>query len=163
MFAKKKVTTELIEEYLDRYGWHSHQAIDESGEQRGAVVTGWKGPRMPEGAVMIIDPVIEKEVVTFTAGTGVTAPPDETPADRISQLMLTLLDRNRQLVMGGYYFNATDGTVGFKVGLPLATDALSYEDFVRCIEAILHVVEADHDLLHGIVAGTGGKTAPTTI
>ena len=158
---RKKVTTDVIEEYLDQYGWKNHQTIDEADEREGVVLTGWSSPFSPVGHVLLIDPVVEKHGLTFIVKEIAKAPTDATPSDRLSGLLLTIAALNAQLVMGAFAYDPSDGELVFKLGIPVASDNLRYEDFEHCLNSIVITVDRHAPDLRGIIEGT--KTAHDVI
>lgn len=158
---RKKVTTELIEKYLDQYGWKRHQAIDEPGEREGIVLTGWTSPLSPDGHILAIDPIVEKHGLVFTVREIAKAPTDTTPSDRLSGLLLAMATINFRLVMGAFSYDPSDGELVFKLGIPVASDDLHYEDFEHCLNGIAVTIDVHAANLRGIIEGT--KTAQDVI
>lgn len=151
---KKRVSTDLIEKYLDRHGWSKHTAIDERNERVGLVRTGWSSPVSPDGHGMIIDPIVEKGMLAFSVQRIASAPIDSTASDRLSALLLVIAAINYKLIMGGFAYDPTDGEVVFKLGIPIASDDLRFEDFERCLSVVTMAVDAHADDLRGIIDGT---------
>jgi hypothetical protein len=139
---KNKVTTELIEHYLDRMGWKRHQVLGGPGGRGGMVVTGWSGARLPEGKMLVINPDADRHVLSFRVMGVVTALPDATQADRMSQLLMSIAETNNKLLIGGYALDPADGEVSFSLAIPIASDNLTFEDFEVCIHMIVAAVEA---------------------
>jgi hypothetical protein len=159
--VKKKVTTDLIEKYLDRFGWSRHHAVDEPGEREGLVLSGWASPLSPEGHLVVIDPMVEKHALLFIVKEIATAPTDATPSDRLSGLLLATSAINSDLVMGAFCYSPSNGELVFKLGLPIVSDDLQYEDFERCMEAITATVDRYASGLREVIEGT--KTAQDVI
>jgi hypothetical protein len=154
---RKRVTTDLIEKYLDQHGWPKHDQIDEPSEKEGIVVTGWSSPLSREGHLMFIDPMVEREEMVFTVTDIAKAPTDATPSDRLSGLLLTIAAVNAELIMGGFAYKPSNGELIFRLGIPIASDDLRYEDFESCLTAIVSNVERYASDLRDIIEGT--KTA----
>lgn len=154
---RQEVTVELIEQYLERFGWEQYMAVPEPKEKEGVVLTGWAGLG-DEGHRLAIDPIVEKGMLLFKAHRVLEAPPDETPADRLNGLLLVLGALNYKHVMGGFAYDPRDGEVAFKLGMPVYSDDLEYEDFEHCLKAVIAAVEVDGPKLKAIVDGT--KTPP---
>ncbi len=153
---KSEVTVDLIEKYLDQFGWKLHQDIPEKDEKEGVVMTGWHSPT-GEGHPLIMDPMVEKGSLTFRAAQVLKAPPDETPAERLNGLLLTMLALNYKYILGGFAYDPRDGEVVFKLGIPVDSDDLEYEDFEHCLRVVIGAVEGDAPKLKAILEGT--KTA----
>ena len=155
--SKNRVSTHLIEKYLDRHGWPKHAAIDESHERVGLVRTGWTSPLASDGHRLIIDPMVEKDMLQFSVRDIATAPTDATPNDRLSALLLVISAINYKLIMGGFAYDPSDGEIVFKLGIPIASDDFRFEDFERCLSVITVAVDLYADNLRGVIEGT--KTA----
>jgi hypothetical protein len=149
---QKKVTTKLIEEYLDRYGWKNHAAMEEPGEERGFVLTGWQSLLLGEGLQMVIDPVIEKQTLVFQVTGIAKADPDTTPSDRLVSLLLKLLEENKVILTGAFAFGREDGEVILRWSIPIASDDLAYEDFERCIKTLTATAELNAVALRKLIA-----------
>lgn len=161
MIFKKKVTTGLIEGYLDRFGWKKHRSVDEAGEREGLVFTGWTSPLSDGSNQLIIDPMVEKNALRFRVPGIVQAAPDETPADRLNALLLAIGALNSQFVMGAFGYSPKTGEVVFSVGVPVASDELHYEDFEHCLTLVTMMTDRYASELRAIVDGT--KTAQEVI
>ncbi len=154
---RKKVTTDLIEKYLDKYGWEKHHSIDEPGEREGVVVTGWVSTRAPDGFMLFIDPIVEKDYIYFKVNDIARAPTDATPSDRLRDLLVAISAINYKLILGCFAYDPSDGELVFKFAIPVASDDLRYEDFERCLRALTISVEGHTDDFRAIIDGT--KTA----
>jgi hypothetical protein len=165
---EKKVTTELIEQYLEKLGL-PHHAIDEPGEEQGIVVTML--PTSPtKQYALLIDPIVEQSRLRFRVNGVVTAPLDATPADRLSGLLLALLTYNYRIPLGGFAFDPLDGEVMLKYDLPIHGKPLPFEDFKDVVGTLGGVLLAHAADLVAIVDGTkrpedligpgGGTAAP---
>ena len=128
--TKTKLTTHLGGEYLKRLNWNAFQEVPEGSEKEGFVVTGWMG----QGVV--IDPMVERNLVAFRALRVALAPPDETPADRLNNLLLALSELNHDRLLGALCFDHEDGAVDLKVCVPI-DDGLSFEAFEHCLKKVL--------------------------
>ncbi len=151
---EKHVDTKLIEKYLERHGWHAHQALD----QVGAVLTGWHEPTGDQYA-MVIKVLEQQHAVMFQLPGLLKAPLDETPADRLSGLLLMLGLLNYELVLGKWAYDPADGEVSFRCGVP-ADGELSYEQFERHLVATM-AATLDVKTLQAILSGE--KTADVAI
>lgn len=155
MFGNQ-VTTKLIEQYLDRHGWRLHESLAEASEQQGIVRTGWAGAN-GEGHAMVIDPVVEKQCLTFSVPNVASAPPDGTASDRLSGLLTTMGYFNYALFLGSWGYDPRDGEVAFKLGIPIDDGKLSFEEFEHCLRVAIIAVEASGGSLRAIIDGS--KTA----
>jgi hypothetical protein len=149
---ERKVTTELIEQYLEKLGL-SHHAVDEPGEQQGIVVTML--PTSPsQQYLLLIDPIVEQSRLRFRVNGIVKAPLDGTPADRFSGLLLALLTYNYRIPLGGFAFDPHDGEVMLKYDLPIHGKQLPFEDFKDVVGTLGGVLLAHAADLKAIVDGT---------
>lgn len=151
--APEQVTTALIEEYLDRADWPSHRSVDESDQQEGFVIT--TVPRDSEATyTLIINPVVEKDGLRFRVQQIATAPQDATPSDRLRGLLLAIGTINSKLILGAFAYDADDGELMFKLGVPIAGGEFSYDNFHRCLRSIEVTVGTYAAALQGIIDGT---------
>ena len=107
--------------------------------------------------MMLIDPMVERAEMVFTVKGIAKAPTDATPSDRLSGLLLTIAAVNAKLIMGGFAYKPSDGELIFRLGIPIASDNLRYEDFEPCLTPIVSNVERYASDLREIIEGT--KTA----
>ena len=149
---KKEVTTKLIGEYLDRYGWNSHRELPEPGEKEGLVGAGYNVGG--EDHVMFIDPILEKNAVVFRVGAVASAPADSTASDRLNGLLLSMAALNYKLILGHWAYDPRDGEVVFKASIPIDGGELDYKQFEHCLLGVVAAVETDGRKLKGIVDGT---------
>ncbi len=158
---KKKVTTDLIEKYLDRLGWDKHDVVDEPNKREGMVFTGWKSSPLDDGHILTIDPMVERDYLLFRVRNLAKAPTDATPGDRLRDLLLAIGVINYRIVMGAFAYDARDGELVFKFGIPVASNDLQYEDFEHCMKTLTTNVDRYADDLLGIIEGT--KTSQDVI
>jgi hypothetical protein len=151
---RKKVTTDRIVEYLERYGWSKNQAIPELSEEQGIVMTGWVSPLSPDGHILMIDPMVEKHSLVFKVKEIASAPPDGTPSDRLSALLMAIAALNHRLILGGFALNPSDGELLYSLGIPVDSDDLRYEDFEHCLRAVQTTVDVHAANLRGLIEGT---------
>jgi len=151
--AGKQVTAKLIEEYLDRRGWKEHKTSPVPQGPGEAVLAKWRSTS-GEGFALIIVPAVEVNSLIFLVGEVVSAKPDSTPADRLSGLLLTIGRLNHVLVLGSWGFNPGDGSLGFRVSVPIDDGEISFENFDHCVRAVIVAIEADAGNLRAIAAGT---------
>ncbi len=166
MMFKKRVTTQRIKKYLDKHGWSRHEEIEETDEKEGIVVTGWRS-RMG-GTMLMIDPMVEKNCLSFKAVKVLSAPPSSTPTDRLVGLLMAMAHLNWRLIMGKWSYDPSDGEVRFELGIPIDDDDLSFEKFDHCLRAVIAAVDGDGQNLKAVADGSmsineflkeeGGKT-----
>lgn len=150
----RKTSVGLIQKYLDRVGLAIHHSLDEPTEKEGVVLTGWQtGPTSP-GFMLIIDPMVERGLITFSVRGLLQAPQGGVPDDRLITLLIALSALNGQIILGKFAYNPGDGEVVFQVGMPLDGGKLAYGSFEKCIQAAVTMSEAYAPQLKGIVEGT---------
>jgi hypothetical protein len=150
---KNHVTTDLVEKYLDRHGWRKHMAQEESGEKEGIVITGWRSP-VSEGTALLIDPVFEKKSLRFMASGILKAPPSTTSSEHLNGLLMAMCLLNRQLIMGKWTYDPSDGEVRFDLGVPTDDDDLSFEAFEHCLKTVVAAVDVYGGDLRSLANGT---------
>lgn len=151
---KKRLSTDLVEKYLDRYGWPRHETAPQPPEAEGIVLTGWASPLSPEGQPLWIDPLREQRGLRFTAKHIAEAPPDGTPSDRLRALLFAMAAINHRLVLGAFALDPETGEVVFKLGIPTDADDLRYDEFAHCLDVVRGTVDLHGDTLRGLVDGT---------
>ncbi len=85
-----QVTLKMLTDYLERFGWSRYKAVEEPFEQEGIIHTGWRRSEDHEGYTLTIDPIVEKQSLSFKVPKLLHAPIDETPADRLNGLLLAM-------------------------------------------------------------------------
>ena len=148
---KNRVTTGLVEKYLDRLGWQQHEARPELGEQEGVVITGWQGPG--GGTGLLIDPIKEKNLLRFLAVDILKAPPSSTPSAHLNGLLMAMGFLNRQLILGKWSYDPSDGEVRFDLGVATDDDDLSFEEFGHCLKGVVIAVDGYAGDLRSIAEG----------
>jgi hypothetical protein len=148
----KKVTTDLIEEYLQKMGL-PHRGVEEQGEQEGVVVSPLP---TPDGQVymLLVDPIVERNLLRFRVSDFMKAPLDETPVDRLAGLLLAMTSFNYRIPIGAFAFDPRDGEVVLTCGIPINSNDLRYEDFEHVV-GMLGVVMGQHAAdLKAVAEGT---------
>lgn len=143
---------QLVEEYLDRFGWRAHQSAPEPGEAEGYVLTGWTS-QLGHTYVLSIDPQVEKKAVTFRTVGVVHAPRDATPDERLRELFYALAVINADRIIGAWGYNGRTGELSFHAALPYF-GTLEYESFARILDIVRISVGVEAPALRGIVDGT---------
>jgi hypothetical protein len=152
-----QVTLELLKGYLERFGWSRYKAVDEPFEKEGVIYTGWRSSEAPEGYNMAIDPMVEKNCLSFRVPKVLVAPRDTTPAERLAELLMAMGFINYRIILGKFAYDPRDGEVRFSVDVPIDENDLSYEQFQHCMGVVVKMVEEYAPKLKAIVAGE--KTA----
>jgi hypothetical protein len=152
-----QVTLELLKGYLERFGWSRYKAVDEPLEKEGIIYTGWRSSEAPEGYNMAIDPMVEKNCLSFRVPKVLVAPRDTTPAERLTELLMAMGFINYLIILGKFAYDPRDGEVRFSVDVPIDENDLSYEQFQHCILVVVKTVEEYAPKLKAIAAGE--KTA----
>lgn len=151
----KKVTLERIEKYLERFGWKKYQSMPEPQEKEGVVLTGWQSSVDPStGYMLIIDPMVEKGLLSLTVGKLVTAPKEGTPEQRLSGLLQAIASINYRMMMAKFGWDPRDGEIQFQVATVIDPDDLRYEEFEKCLQVTIASVEVYTPQLKAIVEGT---------
>jgi hypothetical protein len=149
---KNRVTTELVEKYLDKHGWPKHMSREEQGEKEGIVLTGWRS-QGGDGRALLIDPMHEKKSLRFMATGILKAPPSSTSSDRLNGLLMAMCMLNRQIIMGKWSYDPSDGEVRFDLGVPTDDDDLSYEEFEHCLKMVVAAVDVYAPELRSLADG----------
>lgn len=151
MFGGKSVTTKRIGSYLEKHGWSKYDVMDEKDEEEGIVMTGW---RSSAGAtMMMIDPMKEKNCLSFKAVKVIMAPPSSTPTDQLVGLLMAMSYLNFRLILGKWSYDPSDGEVRFELGIPIDDDDLSFEEFDHCLRAVIASVDSDGERLKAVAEG----------
>ena len=152
-----QVTLELLKGYLERFGWSRYKAVDEPFEKEGIIYTGWRSSEEEEGYNMAIDPMVEKNCLSFRVPKILMAPRDTTPTERLADLLLAMGFINYRIILGKFAYDPRDGEIRFSVDVPIDENDLSYEQFQHCLGAAVKMVEEYAPKLKAIAAGE--KTA----
>lgn len=168
MFGKS-VTCKRIGKYLEKHGWDKYDIIEEGDEKEGMVLTGWQTTLGGLGGIgVVIDPMVEKNSLTFKALKVIEAAPGATPTDQLVGLLMAMAHLNWRLILGKWSYDPGDGEVRFELGIPIDDDNLSYDTFEHCLRAMVAAVESDGKDLREVANGNmsiqeflrqeGGKT-----
>jgi hypothetical protein len=151
---KKSVTCKRIGKYLEKHGWSKYRIIEEENEKEGMVLTGWQG--RVGGIGVSIDPMVEKNCLTFKALDILKARPSSTPTERLVGLLMGMEHLNWRLILGKWTYDPSDGEVRFELGIPIDDDDLSFEKFEHCVRAMVSAVESDGKELRALADGSLG-------
>ena len=152
-----QVTLELMKQYLERFGWHRYKAVDEPMEKEGIIHTGWRSSPEAKGFNLVIDPMVEKNCLAFRVPKVLVAPLDETPAERLKDLLVAMGFINYRIILGKFAYDPRDGEVRFSVDIPIDENTVTYEQFQHCLGVTVKMVEDYAPKLKAIV--NGEKTA----
>jgi Putative bacterial sensory transduction regulator len=153
----KQVTTKLIEKYLDRHGWHTHRSVDQP--TGGLVLTSGTAPTGGQVnlGIALLNP---QKALVFQVPNVLKAPLDETPADRLSGLLLMMGLLNYKTIVGKWAYDPSDGEVAFRAGVPIDEGGLTFEHFEHCLRAVTASL-GDAPALQAILSGE--KTADVAV
>ncbi|MCW5940736.1 MAG: YbjN domain-containing protein [Fimbriimonadaceae bacterium] len=145
-----KVTTELIGEYLKRFGFPKFELEEEQDEQVGLVRTGWTG----DAGVFLafIDPQEQPGLVRMVVPTVHVVPADAEP-ERVGELCRYLLHLNSTMLIGAASLHAPSNRIAFSIPLVLRETELSYEVFEFAFRGMLHITEDIAKNARKILAG----------
>jgi hypothetical protein len=147
------VTLQMLKGYLERFGWSRYQAVDEPYEQEGIIHTGWRSSAESEGYTMTIDPMVERNCLSFKVVRILSAPLDSTPRERLSDLWLAMSYINYRIILGKFAYDPSDGEVRFSVDVPIDQNTFTYEQFTHTMGVVIKTVERYAPILRRIVAG----------
>ena len=154
-----QVTLELLKGYLERFGWSRYKAVDEPFEKEGIIYTGWRSSEEEEGYNMAIDPMVEKNCLSFRVPKILMAPRDTTPTERLADLLLAMGFINYRIILGKFAYDPRDGEIRFSVDVPIDENDLSYEQFQHCLGVAVKMVEEYAPKLKAIAAGEKNSPA----
>ncbi|WP_448601438.1 YbjN domain-containing protein [Thermoflexus hugenholtzii] len=154
-----EVTLELLEGYLRRFGWSRYRAEPEPDEREGRLLTGWRLKPEDPGYVMIIDPIVEKNVLVFHVPQLLSAPPERTHPDRLRELLIAIGLINYRIILGKFSYDPRDGEVRFTLAMPTDRNTLTYEQFEHCMRVTIAMVEQHVPRLRAILGGEEKWTA----
>lgn len=135
------VTIELVKEYLERFGWDKYEVVDEPYEEEGVIYTGWRSSPDSKGYVVCIDPMVEKNCLSFRAEELIKFPAGQTPAGILLHLLLSLLWINYRLILGKFSYEPISGEIRFSIDIPIDDAVFTYEQFVHSLALFVEIVE----------------------
>lgn len=121
------VTLEQMRQYLEQFGWSNYKAVDEPFEKEGIIITGWRSSLVSESFVLQIDPMVERNYLSFRVLRVVSAPPDTTPPNRLAEMLMALGWINYSIIIGKFSYDPRDGEVQLSVGVPIDENDFTYE------------------------------------
>lgn len=147
------VTVELMRSYLERFGWSRYEVVDEPYEAEGLLRTGWRSHPEVEGFTLVIDPMVERQCLSFRVLEILSAPAETTNPKAHAHLMTALAFLNYSLILGKFAYDPRDGEIRFSVDLPIDANTLTYEQFVHCLRVVIMSVERYTPLLEAVKDG----------
>ncbi|MBN1484691.1 MAG: YbjN domain-containing protein [Chloroflexia bacterium] len=146
------VNLETLSQYLERFGWKHYQTADEPAEQEGLIRTGW---RASEGQTyrMVIDPMVEKNCLSFRVIQVAMAPWDSTPSDRLNGLLTLLNWVNYRIILGKFGYDASDGEVRFSIDVPIDENDFSYAQFEHTLHVIINSMREWDPQVQAVLCG----------
>ncbi len=148
-----QVTLDLMRQYLERFGWSRYKAVEEPLEKEGIIHTGWRSSPEEEGFNLAIDPMVEKNCLSFRVPKILTAPLDTTPAERLKDLLVAMGFINYRIILGKFAYDPRDGEVRFSVDIPIDENTVTYEQFQHCLGVAVKMVDEYAPKLKAIVNG----------
>ena len=76
----------------------------------------------------------------------------------VVHVLLALSAINARLDLGAFVYDPGNGELAFRLGLPIDSDDLHYEDFAHCVRAVTTTVDRYVEPLRGIIDGTCSAT-----
>ncbi|GIV10153.1 MAG: hypothetical protein KatS3mg019_2244 [Fimbriimonadales bacterium] len=134
------VTLKMLTEYLERFGWSRYQAVDEPFEKEGIIHTGWRSSEADEGYTLTIDPMVEKNCLSFRVPKILNAPLEENP-EYLDDLTLAIGFINYRIILGKFAYDPRDGEVRFSVDVPIDENTFTYAQFVHTMGVVLKTTE----------------------
>ncbi len=147
------VTVERMRQYLEQFGWHKYEVVDEPLEQEGLIVTGWRSNPVDDGYRLIIDPMVERGCLSFYVPNLMSVPMDSIPEAQLRNLMLTIAFLNYSIILGKFSYDPRDGEVRFAVTMPIDENDFTYAQFVHTIGVLIKTVETYAYLLDAVRNG----------
>lgn len=148
-----QVTLEQLKGYLEQFGWHKYEAVQEPFEKEGVLLTGWRSSPQAPGYEVSIDPMVEKGCLSFKAHKLLHAPPDTTPPDILKELLMALGCLNYRMILGKFGYDPADGEVRFTVDMAIDDNTITYEQFHHCLGVVVAMVEGHVPDLKAILEG----------
>lgn len=148
-----QVTLDLMKQYLERFGWSRYKAVEEPMEKEGIIHTGWRSSPDVEGFNLAIDPMVEKNCLSFRVPKILTVSLDETPEERLKDLMVAMGFINYRIILGKFAYDPRDGEVRFSVDIPIDENTVTYEQFEHCLGVTIKMVEEYAPKLKAIANG----------
>ena len=148
--ADFKVTTDLLSDYLVRFGFPKFTVKSEESEQQGYIGTGWKGD---EGSFLaILDPSEVTGTMTFVVPEVIEIPADAEP-QRLGEVYRYLLHDAMRMRIGSVGLDSRSNQVSMKISLGICDGDLTYEQFRYNFRALIALSETVRKNVKKILAG----------
>jgi len=138
----RHVSIELIKEYLERVGWVKYEEVDEPAEEEGMIFTGWRSSPDSKGYVVCIDPMTEKNCISFRSEQLFFLPVNATSLDVLMNLLLAISWINYRTILGKFSYEPVGGELKFSIDIPIDGDVFTYEQFLHSLGVFVNVVES---------------------
>ncbi len=138
----KRVSVDLIKEYLQRLGWVKYEEVDEPEESEGIIYTGWRSSPGSSGYVVCIDPMVEKNCISFRTEQLIFLPVNQISLEVLINLLLAMLWINYRTILGKFSYEPINGEVKFSIDVPIDGDIFTYGQFLHSLGVFVNVVES---------------------
>ncbi len=149
-----QVTVEKLAEYMQRLGWKHFRAENEPQEREGIIYTGWRSSPETRAFDMTIDPMEEKNCLSFKVYRLVKAPWDNTPPDRLADLLTLLTWINFDIILGKFGYDVRDGEVRLSIDVPIDECSFTYAQFEHTMRVLVAVAEQWEPAFRALLDGT---------
>jgi len=149
----KRITLQLIMEYLERFGWKNYDVVDQPSEREGIIYTGWRASEQSPVYMVSIDPMIEKRCISFRTQSLVQAPQSKVSEKILFHLLMTLEWINYRIIVGKFSYEPFQGEVHFSIDLPIDENTISYAQFVHSLGLVVEIVETYTPLIKQVREG----------
>jgi hypothetical protein len=147
---------EQLTKYLEQFGWKHYKPEEEETEEEGIIYTGWRSSPETSGFNLSIDPMVEKNCLSFRVHRLVEAPRDNTAPDRLADLLMVLGWVNYRIILGKFSYDPRDGEVRFSVDVPIDDNDFNYAQFEHTLGVIINTAETWEPNLKALMAGEKG-------
>lgn len=147
-----QVTVKLLTEHLEKFGWKYYQVYKEMGEKEGGISTSW---RTADDRVyrMTIDPIAERNCVSFKVLQLAQAPWDSTPPEVLRDLLTVMAWVNHDILLGKFCYDIRSGEVLLSVDIPTDDSTLTYTQFEHTMHILLSMAEKWSPRLQALLRG----------
>jgi WD40 repeat protein len=145
----KKHIARTVEDCLERYGLAALRVSGSDGDGIFLSTLGVEGHDY-QVSVTLLDELGQLE---FRIGGLLHATLDDTPADRVHGLLLSLSVLNYRIPLGALGYDPTDGEVALRYAMPVTGGDVRYEDFEQVLVVLQNVLAKHAADLRAVVAG----------
>lgn len=146
------VSMDTLTEYLERFGWRHYKAANEPAEKEGIIYTSWRSSET-DSFDMSIDPMVEKNCLSFRVYRVVVAPWDSTPPDRLANILTALNWVNYRIILGKFGYDLSDGEIRFSVDVPVDESEFTYAQFEHSMGVTINTVQTWRPRLQALLDG----------